>query len=530
MSHPLEDSQNTLMQDLIRSHHQLPTAQLLSMLTSLSDQLASCDEEVARLHARITELTHHRAHLQEQYDRCQTLFAPVRRLPAEIIVEIFTSTADAVDHFSADIYGTAAAMHILAQSAVLAVSQVCARWHTIALNTPSLWTKISLHAALWRTPGTTAKAMVLLQLALTRSGQYPLTISVLRGTGLSTHGPALELLAQHSGRWRVATFGGLASDFRHLSGAKGNVPILETLEIAATGSEPVNVFETAPSLKNFTTVEAQGPHISIPPLNQVSKLRYLYLSSTDIAKVISATSHLSPANSFTLQFYLDDSNRTASLDLGITPTSSDVGHLAIELVGEFFKHHCMQALGAMFADLTLPHLESLAFDSETYPRFPLQWPHLHFLALSKRSAFHTHLQSLCLFHVQITEAQLLQCLVALPALTTLAIADHERVGRGVNLVLITDTLLSTLTRTPAAQCLIPHLHTLRLRSRLEFDDNVFYEFIMSRVMPGGRFECVLGMLKHWKESQGRRIGGAIVARLRELVVQGNLTMSLPWSQ
>ncbi|KAF7360841.1 F-box domain-containing protein [Mycena sanguinolenta] len=531
MSHPSDDSPSAFIHDLIRSHHQLPNSQFLSILASLSNQLASCDEEVARLRARIDELGRRRVDLQEQYDQCQTLFAPARRLPSEILGEIFALTADVTTERSPD-ESEMLALRTLAQADILAISQVCARWRAISSSTSSLWTTIRLHPTLWRTHGTAKKAMALLECVLGRIGQRPLTIHFTNTSGSLFHGPALELLAQHSARWRAATFRCPASHFQHLSAAKGNLPLLEILEIDATGSQPVTVFEIAPNLRNFTIGDPLGPPISTPALDQVSNIRHLYLSSADIANALSTTSRLSSANSFTLQFYLDDwtSNRTATLSFGIAPISTDIGHLAIELLGDFFKHHCMQALSAIFTALTLPRLTSLAFASEAYPRFPLQWPHAQFLVLAQRSAFHTHLHELDLCDIQITEAQLVQCLTALPALTTLAIADHQRVGRGVNLVLITDALLRSLTRLPDKLCLVPQLHTLRLRSRLEFSDNFFEEFVVSRVNPERRFKCILGTLAHWNEPQGRRINEPIVWRLRELVVQGHLTMGFPSSQ
>ncbi|KAJ7854500.1 hypothetical protein B0H14DRAFT_3449496, partial [Mycena olivaceomarginata] len=215
---------------------------------------------------------------------------------------------------------------------------------------------------------------------------------------------------------------------------------------------------------------------------------------------------------FSLHFYLDDWSRSAHPDLAIAHTSSDVGRLAIELTGEFFKHHCQQALGSIFAGLTLPRLKGLTFESENYPRFPLVWPHAQFLALCQRSSFHAHLQSLSLHHVHITE----------PA------APPRIRMRGVNLDLISNTLLVALTSTPAAPCLIPQLQTLSLRSRLRFNDRMFLDMVLSRLQPGRRFECGLWIVPHGTAS--RRMDDEVVVRLRELVVQGDLTMSLLGSQ
>lgn len=472
--------------------------------------------------------------MSAQYVHCQGLATPIRRLPVEIIAEIFglSTAVSELDYIGHRTY-PAIALDRLAHLSLLKVSQVCARWHSIAMGTPSLWTKIHLDTALWRLPITTSKAMGFLQSALARSGRCPLTVLVTNAADWPSHGPALKLLARHSTRWRAATFRCRLSDLRHLSSIKGNLPILETLVIVPsnTGSETVTLFKVAPRLRDLAIAGALRPHVSTPPLAQVSKVRCLDLASTDIAAAVSTMSHLSGANNFSLQFYLDDgtSNQPHNLDLAIRHTSSNVGHLAIGLLGEFFRNQCKQALGSIFAGLTLPRLEGLTFDSEKYPCFPLVWPQSQFLALCQRSAFHGHLQSLCLYHVHITEGQLLYCLPFLPALTTLAIADHERIrGRGVNLELITDTLLVALTKTSNARCLIPRLDTLSLRSRLQFDDSVYLDFVLSRLQPERKFTSALGILPHWTE--GREIDNAVVTRLREMVVQGDLTLSLPGSQ
>ncbi|KAJ7902271.1 hypothetical protein B0H13DRAFT_2335699 [Mycena leptocephala] len=440
--------------------------------------------------------------MSAQYVHRHGLATPIRRLPVEIIAEIFglsmaVSEQDYIGHRTYP----AIALNRLAHLSLLKVSQVCARWHSIAMGTPSLWTKIHLDTALWRSPITTSKAMGLLQSTLARGGHCPLTVLVTNAADWPSHGPALKLLARHSTRWRAATFRCRYSDLRHLSSIKGNLPILETL--------------VAPRLRDLAITGALGPHVSTPPLAQVSKVRCLDLASTDIAAAVSTMSHLSGANNFSLQFYLDDgtSNEPHNLDLAIRHTSSNVGHLAIELLGEFFRNQCKQALGSIFAGLTLPRLEGLTFDSEKYPPFRLSRPPP--IAMLVPCAYNGGAASL---------------LPALPA----RIDDprncrpraHPRAWS--NLELITDTLLVALTKTSNARCLIPRLDTLSLRSRLQFDDSVYLDLVLSRLQPERKFTSVLGILPHWTE--GREIDNAVVARLREMVVQGDLILSLPGSQ
>ncbi|KAK6977210.1 hypothetical protein R3P38DRAFT_3237582 [Favolaschia claudopus] len=238
---------------------------------------------------------------------------------------------------------------------------------------------------------------------------------------------------------------------------------------------------------------------------------YLSLASTDIAAVITAISSLTESNRLHLQLYLDDwtSNRSHTLDLALTPTSSNVGHLSIKLVGEFFRHHCQKALSSIFAALTLPSLSSLEFHSASHS------------------------------HVNISQTQLLQLLPALRALTSLELADHERInGRGTNMRLITDPLFAALTArinnefNSDAGCsphqLVPNLHTLTLHSRLQFDDRALMEMILSRVRVG-RFTCSLGLLLNWDltEARGRAVDAVVLGRLKKLVSEGDLELSLP---
>ncbi|KAJ6468498.1 hypothetical protein C8R47DRAFT_804814 [Mycena vitilis] len=527
---------------LLRSHCELSSDQLSSLISTLSDQLASCDEERATLHSKMIQIDAQRAKLRQHLEECRTFQAPIRHLPSEIVAEIFKMTVAATPEPGSalvDAYAIDLALYRLAQPPLHTVSRVCARWHSIAMGTPALWSKIHLDPSLWHSSVTAERAMGLLQSALDRGASHPLNVVVsARYMSPTYHIPAFTRLAAQSARWQSATFECPLSYLCVFAGIRGRLPMLETLTITPTlGMTPpagTDIFEIAPRLRDFAVQGSFLPFVHTAPLAAIRHIRSLTLASEDIAMAVSTLPRLSTANRFTLQFYLDDftSNRSHKLDLSIEPTASDVGQLKIELVGEFFTHHCHQALGAIFTALTLPRLEGVDFESEQYPRFPFAWPQGPFLALAQRSAFHTTLHSLCLFHVRITEAQLLQCLAALPALTKLAIADHERihgdganVGRGVNLELVSDTLLIALTKASDTPCLVPELDTFSVRSRLRFTDSVLQDFLLSRIEPGRGFTAKLDILPHWTD--GRRIDTAVVTKLYELVARGELTITLP---
>ncbi|KAJ7438938.1 hypothetical protein B0H11DRAFT_2103462 [Mycena galericulata] len=535
-----EPSQAALIQDLLRSQAVLGADQHRSLLSSLSEQLARYDDEVARLKDRMNALLVDRSILQRQYNGCHSLLAPIRRLPSEILGEIFAVNSAAL--WDADI-GTSGPrmMDRLVQRPLMNLSQVCARWRAIVMGTPSFWTQIQLDGLLLRTHTTLSRthpladqAMKFLQSTLQRGGDLPLTVRVTNDTTspLDQYRPALELLAQHSKRWRFAEISCSFAELQYFSHAKGKLPLLETLylNIQEAGAEPISMFEVAPRLRNLFIAGDPLPHVSRPSSEQLQVIGYTNLASTDIATAVSSMSALSQMNTFHLQFFLDDWTeiRSANIQLAITPTASDIRCLLVEVEGEFYRRHCQQALDEIVASLTLPHLEELKFRSKEYPRFPLVWTQTPFLSLSTRSAFHDHLHSLSIADVHITEVQLLQCLITLPSLRQLEISDHIRLrGRGVNFVLITDSLLRALTWTPEPGCLVPRLNVLRMRSRLEFNEDVYLQLVRSRLRPGRTASgnpFTAAIVPH---SEGcRPLDPSVHAQLRELRIHKELLFTL----
>ncbi|KAJ7687714.1 hypothetical protein B0H17DRAFT_1069559 [Mycena rosella] len=173
-----------------------------------------------------------------------------------------------------------------------------------------------------------------------------------------------------------------------------------------------------------------------------------------------------------------------------------------------------------FEHLALPSLKELTM-VPTQLRFP--WQHTQFLALSTRSSFHTHLQSLYLFDSIITETELIECLSILPLLESLAISDHEISADGgpTSQPLVTDSLLAQLTAGQGTPPLIPRLRAFHCRSLLQFDDHVYLNFLLSRVQDGRVFETRL----LWLHDDRRELDSIVVERLGELRLRGVLRFS-----
>ncbi|KAJ7141734.1 hypothetical protein C8R43DRAFT_587413 [Mycena crocata] len=524
------------IRDLLRSHAN-PPGHILSTLSALSDELWEYDLEIARLTAKLTRMQADRAVLQAHYTDCCGLFAPIRRLPAEILLEIFrlcwSSFKDASDNLDMRDYPKATDLSLLANSPVLALSQVCARWHSIAMSAGILWDTIELDESIWAPPSRTETIMDLLRAALTRGGECPLRVIVYG----ANPPPALELLAQHSERWRKAEFICPLPVLKNLSGLKGRFPVLHTLEVSSWASpqEQLDLFEVAPSLTSLTISGQLLRTAATPPRPQFSVCKCIDLEdATEIATATSFMSDMSSGTSFGLVIHF--TSGTTPIDLTLPPISSDIRNLSMGARGDFGGGEaCIQALHHIFASLTLPHLHRLEFNSEEYPELLLPWPHAAILALSGRSAFDTHLQVLRLGEIVITEVELIECLSVLPALQELEISDHQVVPQGVGVdnphpliggvahLLITDNLFAKLTKTPDSNsdspCLVPNLRCLDCISILRFDHNAFLDCLLSRMREGSRFECGLW----WLPGRRRDLDPHVVARIDALRVQKQLT-------
>ncbi|KAJ7141663.1 hypothetical protein C8R43DRAFT_1131281 [Mycena crocata] len=92
---------------------------------------------------------------------------------------------------------------------------------------------------------------------------------------------------------------------------------------------------------------------------------------------------------------------------------------------------------------------------------------------------------LSLYDVATTDAELIECLSALLQLKRLLISDQQQRGPSDDWVpgvlVVTDTLLTALTLTPGTPSIVPRLSLFDCQSALRFDDNLYLEFLSSRV-------------------------------------------------
>ncbi|KAJ7142910.1 hypothetical protein C8R44DRAFT_974394 [Mycena epipterygia] len=466
----------------------------------------------------------------ESSTRSITLPSPIiHRLPSELLVEIFalcwsafTPLFDECEDDSSS--SLEVEMPRLAHEPLLAVSQVCSRWHAITMGTPALWTSIELDSVLWSTPKSTEMTMTLLQSALDRGRNSLLNLAVVIEQSAG-QGPALELLAAHSERWKTATIICEPSDLQHLSAVKGRLPCLETLGLWGQLSR-VDIFADAPRLNKleFGGTPDIVAELALLPLRQLHEfsceeslgLAGLMGVPTSECPSLNLMPLMSDAAKFILQLSLMEDSMAFTQATSLPPITSHLSGFSIDVQEGFVPATVGPTIAKIVECLTLPALQEFEIESEEYPHFPLPWAHAEFLGLSARSAFHTHLRTLRLYHSVISEPQLLECLSELPALEQLAISDHQLVPPygGAAEHLITDTLLTALAQTS----LVPRLRSFECQSMLLFDDAVYLEFLLSRVQDEQPFDIEI----YWLPGHHRDFDARVVARIEELNLENKL--------
>ncbi|KAJ6554835.1 hypothetical protein B0H19DRAFT_1263130 [Mycena capillaripes] len=467
-------------------------------------ELARYDAEVGRIEMILDELLFQRGSLARHVDRYKSVVAPVRRLPPELLIEIFDLCG----------YPCAADLNLLP------LSQVCSYWRRIAAGTPSLWSHIDVDVAVWRMSGLSPNTLLgRLDSSLQRGGSLPLTLQVYLQRDDPYDISIIKTLVKHSPRWRHLSFSGELESLGFLTNVKADLPLLESLSISDTGEFELvlDFFERAAGLRDLTF---KGGVSRIPSIHweDLQSFQYHDIGGVlDLAGPLSLMCRLSAGAKFSA---ILDTSRTDILFPDSQPIVSDVGSFSLALHIQPFHDHITGVLGEIFGAITLPRVQHLTLHRARYAPAPT-WNQPSFFDFASRSSLHTNLIHLDL-RIIISDDELLQCLVVLPLLEYLTIADSEGYEYPP---LVTDYLLRCLTWISDEDCLIPRLHSFACTSLLTFTDEVLLEFLKSRLVPrprsedGGKpFQATVWRLSTYS----RKFSPSFHGRVQELVKHGDL--------
>ncbi|KAF5344887.1 hypothetical protein D9758_011596 [Tetrapyrgos nigripes] len=165
------------------------------------DGLTKYDEELARLRTALQKVSEDRRQLARYVDVCESHLAPVRRLPTEVMIEIFLSASDCSEDGSKVIHKIPKdnPLHL-----TLSLASVCVGWREIVIRTPELWSSLSIDFDRLR-----EDVDKVLDTVLARSKGRSLTLW-LHGRfdpDVGDTSKVLELLVREIPRWRHIYFG-----------------------------------------------------------------------------------------------------------------------------------------------------------------------------------------------------------------------------------------------------------------------------------------------------------------------------------
>ena len=467
------------------------TRQILNLLSQPLSELSRLDTEIDRLQAIIDDLYEQRDKVKKFVDAHRALLSPARRLPPEIVGEIFVRCLPTT--------------HNPAKStteAPLLLGRICSVWRNISLFTPRLWSSMHLVVP---THYDSAKINPIIQLRcealkewLGRSGTLPLSISLtIPNNGYSADisaTPLFESLIQFSHRWNIIDLRvpyGLLEPLNVLT--KDDVPCLEAIKIDDIfnwdgGTLPqwhFSIFGTAPRLHRVSFVHFQGDPHNLPlpwaRLTELSIETDQNPSSLNSCEALATLKQCPNLQSCTLDI-------RPSIPRNITATPELVKLLALHTFRLRVYPENLDDLTAVFDHLFTPSLIGLAvtvFINYDFISSPAQ--HVPFRSLLTRSS--CPLESLTLSQNPISPEALIECLHLVPALTTLFVTDcismwpppHNGVPETLPPILNNELLrVLTPTNPESSDCLVPHLKSVKLSQCTAIADEVLIDFIQSR--------------------------------------------------
>ncbi|KAJ7283852.1 hypothetical protein C8J57DRAFT_1498855 [Mycena rebaudengoi] len=171
-----------------------------TLVSDAEETVAAMDSDIADLRAAVDKLLTQREKLCADISAHQALVTPARRLPRDIIQELFAACLPADRNPVMD-----------ASDAPIILTQICRSWRTIALSTPCLWAR--LHVVISDKAEKTSQLADRVKAWVGRSGVLPLSLSVVLSRtfvetpeGCENAAKIFATLAAYSRRWKRIEF------------------------------------------------------------------------------------------------------------------------------------------------------------------------------------------------------------------------------------------------------------------------------------------------------------------------------------
>ncbi|KAJ6580867.1 hypothetical protein B0H19DRAFT_486595 [Mycena capillaripes] len=180
-----------------------------------------------------------------------TILSPLRRMPAELLREIFAWTLPSLrDDWSRGRFEIQASPWVL--------THVSSRWRAVSLSTPSLWSRVAIEYFGSSDPSS-GYPLSVVEAQIQRAQKLKIHFYACEKVDTSPQLQMFQFLSQHSERWEELSIGITAELVPLLAALRDRVPSLRRLWInwncreSQRGVQSIDSFQTASSLVDFGT-------------------------------------------------------------------------------------------------------------------------------------------------------------------------------------------------------------------------------------------------------------------------------------
>ncbi|PPR07872.1 hypothetical protein CVT24_005610 [Panaeolus cyanescens] len=399
-------------------------------------------------HSESNESDSTKESLQRSIDALRSLSAPIRRLPPELLSEIFTHC------LPPNPFNKPSPL-----KAPLLLAQVCGFWRDVAIATPQLWASLAMTRV--DKPPCHKSTMGVLRTWLTRSADRPLWVSF--HADAFPYGALDEVLNDfhdHFEHIRL-TMGYQSHPVIHQN---KRFPLLKHFDIrtpyelpSAVEARFASALATATSLQSFTWINTTRiPSLRPPPfgVNWGTLTRLILHSPLDTRTILSI---LTEAN---LLQYLAVNNLMGG---GYSPSMITLPHLTQIVIDT------LSFADALLNSLTVPNLKDLLLNIRT-------WEHRSVISLLQRSQ--CPLESCNVYFADITETQMIEILkLAQHTLKEFTIQSEpdDPYARPFG-----DAIAEALTYPDEGDALCPNLDTIAIYDCISCSSDKLERMLLSR--------------------------------------------------
>ncbi|KAF8801173.1 hypothetical protein BYT27DRAFT_7198479 [Phlegmacium glaucopus] len=259
----------------------VPTAEdeisIQKNIQQIKSTVESVDDEITRLRRSLTELEDYRDQLYDNLMRHQAVLSPIRKVPPEILAEIFLHASEGSSVVWPRQNGDVEMPMLL--------GRICSFWRTITLSLPLLWSNIRLDLSHGHETADSIKTIStavhdLVDICLSRSGNALLSFSITADGPHELITSILQAFVKHSSRWRDVSIdlARLSWYHRTLMPTQSNVPNLYRLHLGTSAKDTLapdvlDAFRVSPSLRELSISYLTRPfHILRVPWAQLTHL------------------------------------------------------------------------------------------------------------------------------------------------------------------------------------------------------------------------------------------------------------------